>query len=308
MDDKLLYKYIEGVASEDEIKEVVDWLDKSEDNVAYYINCHKLYDTVIMNSIDEEHKTKRFSIKRISIEIAKIAAVALVFFCVDFFLSKPKTESQPVLLTQTVSVPAGQHIELILPDSTKVWVNACSKIVYPTTFASDNRIVELEGEAFFDVSKNKDLPFIVKTQNADVKVLGTEFNVLSSSESNSLYVSLIEGSVELNSKYLSDSYIMKPGEMMKLEDGEFTVSRIKDMDYFEWRNGVMCFKNVKIGDMLERLASQFGVNMIYQRKDILQESYTGKFYVSDGIEQVLRILQLEHKFSYSRTNNEIIIK
>ena len=109
-----------------------------------------------------------------------------------------QTEQTPITL-QTITVPAGQRINITLADGTNVWLNARTTIQYPITFNEKERLVKLDGEAYFDVTKDKNKPFIVQTNNYNVEVLGTKFDVDSYSETEIFETTLMEGSVRISS-------------------------------------------------------------------------------------------------------------
>lgn len=316
MDKELLQKYIEGTVTTDEVETVVDWLDADEKNVKEYMSLHKLYDISLMNQTgpareDRIEKHKRINLHKIVTELVKVAAVALILLGGNYLFDLQKADviETPVLY-QTLYVPAGQRAELILPDSTRVWLNAHSKLVYPVTFQKNNRQVELDGEAFFDVRHDENSPFLVKTKRIDVKVLGTEFNVIAYSEVSDFKISLLRGGVELEATDASDTYRMKQGEQIRFEEGKYVSSKIADMDYFKWKEGLLCFSNQPIGEILDKLSLYYDVKIGVSNQSFLKERYSGKFRVKDGVEQVLKVLQLEHKFAYVKDNelNLITIK
>ena len=313
MDKKLLQRYIEGSVTTEEIESVVDWLDQDEKHVKEFMSLHKLYDISIMNQSKQQQIQRKMntsvSLKRIAIELLKIAAIVLILIGGRSLLDKRETE-EDVPLYQTLFVPSGQRAELTLPDSTKVWLNAQSRLVYPVTFQKSSRQVELDGEAYFEVKRNEKSPFIVKTEKMNIKVLGTEFNVSAYSEVPEFEISLLKGVVELASVNSSNTYKMKPGEQIRLVSGKYISTGIKDMDYFKWKEGLLCFTNSPIEEIIHKLCLYYDVKIEVAALPFLKESYSGKFRVKDGVEHVLKVLQLEHKFSYKIDNelNLITIK
>ena len=306
MDKKLLQKYVEGSITAEEVETVVDWLDADEKHVKEFMTLHKLYDISILNQSTQgrkKEKVARTVFRRIVIELLKVAAIALILFSGNFLLQKDdQMESLPSF--QTLYVPAGQRAELILPDSTKVWLNANSKLVYPSSFKEGIRQVELDGEAYFDVRHNGDNPFVVRTKSMNVTVLGTEFNVSAYSGIEEFNIALLRGSVELNSPDLSRKYRMTAGEQVLYRDGKYV------SDYFKWKEGLLSFNNQPIHVIIEKLRLYYDIRIEVADLPFLKERYSGKFRVKDGIEQVLKVLQLEHKFTYVKDNelNLITIK
>lgn len=316
MKDELLIKYIAGEVSAKEAEEVTDWLNADPKHVDEFLALHKVYDISIMNPVDGAAiKPSGQSIwlryRRVVTELLKVAAIFLVAFGIYQLLDRPTAEkvaSQP--LYQTLYVPAGQRAELILPDSTHVWLNAHSKLVYPVSFLTENRTVRLEGEGYFEVKRNEQSPFVVQTSQMDIKVLGTEFNVSAYPESPDFGVALLKGKVELNAANKKISYTMKPNELFQYKEGKYTASTITEMDYFKWKEGLICFHNQTIAEIMDKLSLYFDIKIEIRNRKFLNERYTGKFRTKDGVEQVLKVLQLEHKFTYQKDNelNKITIK
>ena len=116
--------------------------------------------------------------------------------------------------------------------------------------------------------------------------------------------------MELGADGQSGSYLMKPGERVVGEAGKFVSSNIQDPDYFKWKEGLICFKDLPISEIIERLSLYFDVRIDLMNQNLARERYTGKFRTKDGIEQVLKVLQLEHRFIYEKNDerNIIIIK
>lgn len=312
MDKEILQRYVEGNVTPEEIITVVDWLDEDESHVREFMALHKLNDISLLNQpvglADTQKKKKSFSLRQIGYELAKIAAVVLLFWGgTKLFETNPEEDT---ITYQTLFVPAGQRAELILPDSTRVWVNARSKLVYPVNFGKGTRQVELNGEAYFDVIHNEQQPFVVKTSQMDIQVLGTEFNVTAYSNSSDFEVSLLRGSIELSSPRLSSNYRVKERENVRLQDNKLIINTIADYDYFRWKEGLICFNNESVSTIIEKLRLYYDINIEVDNQKFLGSRYTGKFRSKDGIEQVLKVLQIEHKFTYTKNNdlNLITIK
>lgn len=312
MDKEILQRYVEGNVTPEEIITVVDWLDEDESHVREFMALHKLNDISLLNQpvglADTQKKKKSFSLRQIGYELAKIAAVVLLFWGgTKLFETNPEEDT---ITYQTLFVPAGQRAELILPDSTRVWVNARSKLVYPVNFGKGTRQVELNGEAYFDVIHNVQQPFVVKTSQMDIQVLGTEFNVTAYSSSSDFEVSLLRGSIELSSPRLSSNYRVKERENVRLQDNKLIINTIADYDYFRWKEGLICFNNESVSTIIEKLRLYYDINIEVDNQKFLGSRYTGKFRSKDGIEQVLKVLQIEHKFTYTKNNdlNLITIK
>ena len=313
MDKEILQRYVEGNVSQEEIIAVVDWLDADESHVREFMALHKLNDISLLNQpdskVDVQKKKKTITFRQIVYELAKIAAI-LILFWGGTKLYETTSVKENVIAYQTLYVPAGQRAELILPDSTHVWLNARSKLVYPISFGKDIRQVELNGEAYFDVIHNEKQPFVVKTPQMDIQVLGTEFNVTAYSSSSDFEVALLRGCIELSSPRLSSNYRMKEKEHIRLQNNKLISKDISDYDYFRWKEGLICFNNESVATIIEKLKLYYDIDIKVYNQKFINSRYTGKFRTKDGIEQVLRVLQIEHKFTYTKNNdlNLITIK
>ncbi|WP_129697154.1 FecR family protein [Parabacteroides goldsteinii] len=313
MDKDILQRYVEGNVSPEEIIAVVDWLDADESHVREFMALHKLNDISLLNQpdskVDVQKKKKTITFRQIGYELAKIAAI-LILFWGGTKLYETTSVKENVIAYQTLYVPAGQRAELILPDSTHVWLNARSKLVYPISFGKDIRQVELNGEAYFDVIHNEKQPFVVKTPQMDIQVLGTEFNVTAYSSSSDFEVALLRGCIELSSPRLSSNYRMKEKEHIRLQNNKLISRDISDYDYFRWKEGLICFNNESVATIIEKLKLYYDIDIEVYNQKFINSRYTGKFRTKDGIEQVLRVLQIEHKFTYTKNNdlNLITIK
>ncbi|MBS1322431.1 MAG: FecR family protein, partial [Parabacteroides sp.] len=298
MDKEILQRYVEGNVSPEEIIAVVDWLDADESHVREFMALHKLNDISLLNQpdskVDVQKKKKTITFRQIGYELAKIAAI-LILFWGGTKLYETTSVKENVIAYQTLYVPAGQRAELILPDSTHVWLNARSKLVYPISFGKDIRQVELNGEAYFDVIHNEKQPFVVKTPQMDIQVLGTEFNVTAYSSSSDFEVALLRGCIELSSPRLSSNYRMKEKEHIRLQNNKLISKDISDYDYFRWKEGLICFNNESVATIIEKLKLYYDIDIEVYNQKFINSRYTGKFRTKDGIEQVLRVLQIEHK-------------
>lgn len=313
IEKELLQRYVEGNVSAEEIQTVVDWLDEDKENVREFMALHKLYDISVLNKSGYSKSTqqvkKLFSYRKVAYELLKVAAILLLFWVGSSLFNRPSKEVN-ITAFQTLYVPAGQRAELTLADSTKVWLNAGSRLTYPTNFEKGTRSIELDGEAYFAVAHNEKQPFVVKTEKMNIEVLGTEFNVIAYSGSLLPEVSLLKGSVELSCSGIAGSYRMKPRETVRLVTGKLVVSKIDDYDQFRWKEGLICFNNETVKTIMDKLQLYYDIRIDIQNIALLNNYYSGKFRTKDGVEQVLKVLQIEHKFSYTKNNelNLITIK
>lgn len=197
----------------------------------------------------------------------------------------------------TITTPMGGKYEIVLPDGTRVWLNAASSLRFPVSFTGRSRNVYLKGEGYFEVAKNADMPFYVEAGSAVVEVLGTHFNVNAYGDDHSVITTLLEGKVKLN-KHASkgaaaEPVILKPGEQANLTDGqEFKINSHPDMEeVMAWKNDMFVFSGADINMIMREIARWYDVEVSYERK-IPDRVFEGKISRTADLDEVLQILKL----------------
>jgi transmembrane sensor len=205
----------------------------------------------------------------------------------------------------TLSTPRGGQYFLELPDGSKVWLNAGSSIRYPTAFNSKERLVQLTGEAFFDIKKNEHIPFRVHFSSPSkdgggregvIEVMGTQFNVNAYHDESTIKTTLLEGKVKLLSSE-KQTAILQPGQQAQIKNttiGNGQIRVIKDVDMEEaiaWKNGLFYFDNVDIQAIMRQLARWYNVQVIFKGK-VPARRFAGQVSRNSNLSQVLRILEL----------------
>ena len=295
MNKDLMFRFFEGTTTLEEEKLVQTFIEFSEENRNSFMKERIEYDVMLMNANETVPVAKK--IVRFSPWIWRAAVV--VGFLLTFSMLYLWKNSNELEKYTTLIVPAGQRINLVLEDSTKVWLNANTTFKYPNGFAKSKRIVYLDGEGYFEVSKNKDRPFTVKTQKGDILVTGTKFNVEAYPRDSVFETSLFEGGVEL---YKDDAKVavLKPNQKSLLVNGKLSIVEIDGNESYLWRKGLIAFKNKKLEEILPEFAQSFNVKIKVLAKKLPQEIYTGKFRQEEGIEYALQVLKQSMHFSYQR--------
>jgi len=315
---KKLLKYIKGECTYQEKKDVLRWLDSDPANMKEYIALRRMNDIFIWQTnpdfVSNKKSKKSFSLLSLNkyyLEILKIAAVFIFAIFVSRFLFPDIYSVRPVVAMQTINVPAGQRAEIILADGTKVWLNANSKLIFPSQFAEKSRIVKLDGEGFFDVTHNKSKPFIVETNNKyNVKVWGTKFNLIAYSKNKQFETSLLEGSVEVLMSGQKKGIMLKPNERISSEKNKLVISPIRNNNNFLWKEGIINLDNETFTELKNKLELYFDIKIEVINNQMKHNHYSGRFRTKDGIEHILKVLQLKTKFNYAidRDLNKIIIE
>nr|WP_121271006.1 FecR family protein [Pedobacter schmidteae] len=209
--------------------------------------------------------------------------------------------------TNTLSTPSGGQYMLILPDKTKVWLNAESSISYPSVFIGAERNVSLVGEAYFEVAKDKQHPFKVKTGAAEVKVLGTHFNIMCYTNEGQTQVSLAEGSVRVGLGKASE--VLVPGQQASIKNGtERIVLKNVDMDeVIDWKNGLFQFDNTPIEQVMRQIKRWYNVDVVYQgtKPDV---HITGMISRSNNVSKILDLIEEAGGVNFEIGDKQIIVK
>lgn len=310
MDRELLYRFFEGHASVEEMKSIKEWAEASDENSKLLRRERKLFDAIILSGRLDQHAAgqgkKRRYIFRELLKMASVVAITVGITVAVFLIGKDRDRGEVAM--QTITVPAGQRVNLNLPDGTNVWLNAGTRMQYPVSFMKEKREVILDGEAYFDVARSEKCPFIVRTHAMDVEVLGTRFNVEAYSKHRRFETSLMQGKVRVklpgNDKTVVD---LLPHCKTTLVDDKLVVSRIDNYNVYRWKEGLYCFKNKPFAQIMEDLERYYDLKIQLEKKSIEGVILTGKFRISDGLDYALRVLQRDVAFCYSRDKDKDII-
>lgn len=314
MDYKQLHKLFEGLATKEEEEAIRNWINHSPENKKRFLEERKIFDILILNVRDSK-KTNTYKIPSKSKttywrEWIKIAAVMLITLTGSWLYYSTKEKSD-ITAMQTIKVPAGQRLNLVLPDGTNVWLNARTTIQYPVSFNTKERTVTLDGQAYFEVAPDKEKPFTVKTADGTIQALGTKFDVMAYSNEQEFETVLMEGSVKVDLTVDSrESLILTPNNKAYLKNGQLKTSPVDDYSVYLWREGLICFKHETFEKIMESFQKTFDIKIVIQNTKISRLSYTGKFRIIDGVDYALRILQKDVRFNYEKntTNHILYIK
>jgi hypothetical protein len=208
-------------------------------------------------------------------------------------------------------VPFGKQSKIVLADQTEVWLNAGSRLVYPTVFDGDKRKVQLQGEAFFKVRKDKSKPFVVETNNSNIKVLGTSFNVKSYPDETMEETVLVEGSISLNlgKKILGKDILLIPEQRLvaAIADNTHTISKVNVRDYTSWIEGLFVFKDEPLTSVLMRISRFYNLEIKWVN-DAENRKISGKLDLKDDYQRVLNALALISDGNYAKKDGIIYFR
>jgi ferric-dicitrate binding protein FerR (iron transport regulator) len=322
----LIAKYFEGQISPEEKQELFARVHADEECKKEFITVQNIRGLTswIPSDADEaaaigrlllfkqsRRKERSKSLYRQWMGYAATIVLSVCSTCAVFYFSMQKTASTEHIAEvyyEEFKTPAGQRALIKLQDGTTVWLNARTTLRYPNRFSKNERRVELDGEAFFEVKENKKCPFIVNMDALSVKVTGTKFNVFAYRGNDEYSVSLTEGAVRVfDSQNEKNGIDLKRNERAVLKENRLRKETFGGMNFLLWKDGIYAFDNIPFSEMVKKLELYYDVTIIFKNRSLENHRFNGKFHQRDGIESVLKILMKVRKFTYTRDEEQNII-
>jgi ferric-dicitrate binding protein FerR (iron transport regulator) len=319
---EIIVKFINNEADEAEEQQLEIWLKKDLANVSLFeelkltwektgqIAVEEDFDTTLaLRNVQEKIKQEDnvIPIKGRGIDlkwIARIAAVLVISFYSLWLYNKSNSASENVIAeTHETSK------EFILPDGSKVWLNANSKLIYPNNFKGDKRIVTLEeGEAFFDITHDSEHPFVIDNSEFGIKVLGTSFNVKSYSNSNEVAVTVATGTVAFKSNRLGKELILTKNELGKINKNDLKYTEVlnSDQNFMAWKTHQLTFQNQPLIKVCEVLNGYFHADIKIIDINLCSTNFTGNFS-NPKLEDVLKVLENTLKIKVTSNQKQVRI-
>lgn len=313
MELDLLFKYFREETTKQEEERVLEWVERSPENRKEFSDAHVLFAGMALYAPMKAERPQHNRIfRRITRYAAQIAA-AVALVAGAMYVSK--TFYQDSLSEQeiAVSVPAGQRMQITLPDGSHIHLNSGTILQYPVVFARDSRRVKLSGEALFEVVHDAKKPFIVETFASNIQVLGTKFNVLANEARSEFSTTLITGKIKVtNRENPAEAFIMYPSDNVSLIRGKLYKTNVSDFSDLCWTEGLIHLKKMPFEKMMETFERAFDVKIKIECENMPQiKVVSGEIRISDGVDYALHVLQqVSTKFTYARDDktNVIVIK
>jgi transmembrane sensor len=357
--DELLVKYLTGAATETERIDALSWIETNDENKRYFNELKDVYEAakltqpaseyntdltwekvksrhykrLVITLREDEVKKRRQFIKEL-MKYAAIFVVALSLGVAGYLSLNRNTNNSSKIVWNTIEAPFGSRAHLTLADGTKVWLNAGSQLRYSSNFSSQNREIFLEGEAYFDVTPNKKMQFIVRTSHLDVKVFGTEFNVKAYPDENIIQTTLVRGSVILEGDIIAKNgkgiVLLKPNQTatyfihpqvsdkMSNKSGDQIERKIAGNEnleiipvvnpivYTSWKDSKWIIEGETLSDLAKKLERRFNMKFIFQSNTLQDYRFTGTLK-EETLEQVLNLIKLSAPIDYMIQNNEVYL-
>ncbi|MDR0430962.1 MAG: FecR family protein [Tannerellaceae bacterium] len=256
------------------------------------------------------HENKRtISLFKHISQIAAILLLSLLSTAIMYYNLKDKTIIKEIELTECF-VPYGECKYLLLPDSSEVWLNSGSLLIYAKTFEGETRTLFLNGEANFNVAKNPEKPFIVKTESMEIEALGTTFNILSYPEDETSITTLESGKVKILTRHESiQAVILSPNEQLiyNKTNKSFEKKKVNAEKYARWKDGFLTFQGASFDEIVKTTERKFEVTINYEVNRFSGRTFTVRFLPEEGIDDMLTILKDIVGFKYRKKGNIIYI-
>lgn len=322
--DEIILKYLNETATDNELEQLLKWLDKNEENLQYFSEIRDLWlasakpfantldDAEAFNRFKKEvlayefrQKSKRFTLKWLS------AAAVLLLVCSvgSYYAGKKSISLQTVqVVVNQITTGTGNKRTITLPDGTFVWLNSDSRLIYPEKFTSNVRKVTLEGEGYFEVMPNKSAPFYVEVENMTVKVLGTHFNVQSYKHKECSETVLLSGKVEILCKNNGKVIALSPNQKLSFDKRQmnYTVQQVNATDYALWKEEQLTFDNEELGVILTKIGYWYSMDMVYGKNIPIKSRYSLAIR-NESKEEILKMLSIIAPIDYKIENEHIII-
>src|SRR5665647_364810 len=334
MEEKLDYtalcaRFLEKRLDENELILLTNWINESYENRKLFDQYNEVWQlsnfafnevdyntdagwislkkSITKNRTDRNVKIRLFKTDQLLIwRVASVAAMFVAALFIGLFFHKDIKSATNQFVT--IQSPRGEKAKVILADGTVVWLNSGSQLTYSNEFDGDIRLVSLSGEGYFDVKKDLKRPFIVRTQNADVKVFGTRFNVCSYPDEQQTEATLEEGKIGVYIAGKPNPVAVNPGQRMVFDklSGEISLKQVDTDLYTSWKENKLKFDNALFGDVVKKLERWYDIKIILDKDLILSERYTMTLK-TESLREVLKRLQITTPMSYKIEEDKVFI-
>lgn len=328
MDHEKLIAFITGNQTLRENPTIEDLINQQEDNKEEFIRYKNLWALMQTgNEISKEqiatgyrnvkNRTSKNSKAPVYINFIKYAAIFILVLLGGYSINLINFSDNKAIVKNEIFVPNGSRSSVILSDGTKVWLSNGTKFIYPEKFTGESRNVELEGEGFFEVTKNKKHPFIVKLGKNRIKVLGTTFAVIAYPNDKTIKTELISGAIQfdIGENKQTDkfqSHVLKPSQSLVYNktSGRLVESKISDNFYQYWLNGVYEFKDEAFEDLAVKIDRIYNVKITFEDEIFKKRLFSGTLTISDNIYTLMEVFAKAsaNPFTYTHNGNIIYIK
>lgn len=317
----LIIGFLKGSLNANELNLFYDWINESPDNKRLFFEAKTIYDVCLSeksaldlnkswNRLLEKRQNK--SGKKIQILFQRVrayAAVAIIAIALTSTFFLISNDDSSTLTAQYVSGDGIVADKIVLPDGTQISMGSQTRFRYDPQYGKEKRRVYLEGEAFFDVAKQKDKPFLVVVNGQEIEALGTKFNVTAYPTDSIAITTLLEGSIRLVSEHVKAPTILSPNQqhIYNKEKGSYQVNEVEASLYTSWISGYYYFHEESLDVILGRLEHIYGINIKIQSEKLKGRKFTGTFYRGQNIKDILDIINISIPIRYRIEKQHVMI-
>ena len=228
----------------------------------------------------------------------------------NYTLVYNKINSTPVDLEyNTLKTPKGCEYSIILADGAKVRLNAASELRYPVSFSGSERKVFVEGEAYFEIAKNKNKPFIVHTNGYDVQVLGTSFNIMAYNDEQQITTTLVEGSVKIIASEDKKSIYITPGQQAVLQENsaKIEIADVNTYQYTSWKDGLFVFESEPLGSITKKFSRWYNCEIQFTDSELKNTKFTGTLRRDTDLRELLNIISQTCQIDFNVNEKNVLI-
>ncbi len=312
--DSIIFNYLRGNASAEEIVALDAWLSESEENQPYFRHLRNIWDSSADLPVSTEnalskvmmqigHESKALTFWHFWQKVAAVLLIPLLLTAAWFGFARNAANHRMETTFNTVNAAFGSYSSLELPDGSKVWLNSGSSLKYPMRFSNHNRQVTLTGEAYFEVHSDAASPFFVKTPYFAVKATGTRFNVTSYKNNILPSVTLVEGKVSIEevsqTGHPETLAFLQPGQHMEYDTllGKTCIRTEDTYKYVAWREGKLVFRNDLLSEVARRISLQYNVDIEVIGDRINKNRYRATFE-NQPLNELLELLKMTAPIDY----------
>jgi len=321
--DTIIQKYLQEKTSEEENQQLHQWIQQSPENKKRLFAEKDIWDSygfhsnqkryeaapeleILKNRIEFQGRNSSIQLKK----ILQIAAILLIAFGLGWssqFISFRPNNPIAETTMQEIFVPKGQVNQIFLADGTRIWINSETRLTLPSVFAQNERVVKLNGEAFFEVAKDKNRPFKVEVKGQQIKVFGTSFNVRAYDNSNKIETTLETGSIQL--LVGNQTTMLKPGEqsLFNKTENQLVVSKVDATTFSSWKDGRFEFQNEDLVEVFKIVERWYDVEITYDENTFRGMHFSGVIKRNKDASHFLKLLNLSIPIRYEVNSDKIKI-
>jgi len=315
--ERLIISFLEGNSSIEESDKLIIWINESEENRKHFMLLKNLWESSRDVPVSTEKAMKRifqrtqFRSKTIIFwqlwqKVAAVLLFPLIIASLWLVFNKETSEKKAGSELIEVFAPFGSYTSFELPDGSKVWLNAGSSIEYPEQFSRRNRMINMTGEAYFEVKSDKNNPFLLNTPYFIVKATGTRFNVMTYLDDNQPAVTLIEGKVSVCRQDKNGNQVLisalQPDQHMIYNtlNGNSEVYTEDIYKYIAWKDGKLVFRNDPLSEVARKISRQYNVDVEIKGQSIQEYKFRASFE-NEPLNELLRLLKISSPIDFSET-------